>query len=180
MAILTDSDAYTNRSEDMIKRGVENFYKSHGFYDIKVEKIDFNFTDDRKKVTVNVHLKEGKLYEINKLIFADQKIADRFKIGHILKAYSGHNSYSAHDVNDIVAEIKSSLSNHGYAMATVSPGYKLDKKNNKVTVRLLIELGSKSIVREIDFVGNAKTNSIVLRKKCFAVRRSAIINDKSQ
>ena len=155
----------TNLSENLInldQRLLRNYYKSLGFYDIKVSSnlAQLNKLGNAKLIYT---IDEGSRYTINKISTNVDKVYDKdlfFPLNKTFKKYIG-NYYSPFSVKKILEELDDliDLNNLQFAEHNVEEII----NGNNISIIFNIFEGEKTLVERINITGNTITNENVIR-----------------
>ena len=145
-------------------RLLTNYYKSIGFYDIK---INSNFAQiiDVEKAELIYSIDEGKRYYIGKLATNLDKIFDKkifFPLNQTFTKYAGEY-YSPFKIKEILEEIDLIISNNN--LQFVEHNVQEQIRNDSIDITFNIFEGEKELVERINIKGNTVTNEDVIRSE---------------
>ncbi len=157
---------------------IKSFYLDRGYINFKILSTNVSITPNKKKLLINIDVEEGEKYtfseitisgEIHEFKEVDLKKEILFKEGDI---------FNASLVNQTSENISKYLGNFGYAFSNINPISKVDDLNKKVSYDFFISTGNKIYVRNINFIGNARTKDKVLRREMRQFESSWYDNSK--
>ncbi len=155
----------TNLNESNIaldKRLLTNYYKSIGYYDVKVlsEIVEIK-KDFQAELTFNINA--GTRYKINKISTKVDPVLDKnlfLPLNKIYREVIG-NYYSPFTVKKLLDELDLVISNEDLQFIE----HNVNEIINEDTIELVINVleGQKIIVEKIEILGNTVTNETVIR-----------------
>ena len=155
----------TNLNESNIaldKRLLTNYYKSIGYYDVKVlsEIVEIK-KDFQAELTFNINA--GTRYKINKISTKVDPVLDKNLFLPLNKIYRDviGNYYSPFTVKKLLDELDLVISNEDLQFIE----HNVNEIINEDTIELVINVleGQKIIVEKIEILGNTVTNETVIR-----------------
>ena len=155
----------TNFSENLINldiRLLSNYYKSLGFYDIKINS-NLAELDKSGKARLVYSIDEGTRYTINKISTNLDKVFDKeifFPLNKSYKKYIG-DYYSPFKIKKILEEIDEIIDNNN--LQFVEHNVQEEIKNDSINIVFNIFEGEKKLVERINITGNEITNEEVIR-----------------
>ena len=158
-------DRYSKSTFQSDIEKIKSFYLDRGYLNFKITSTDVSITPNKKKLIINIDVDEGEKYsfstislsgELNEFSETDLKNSIVVKEGSF---------FSAAAVNESSDNISKYLGNFGYAFANVNPISKIDEVNRTVSYDFFVTTGNKIYVRNINFIGNARTKDKVLRRE---------------
>ena len=155
----------TNLSENLInldKRLLLNFYKSLGYYDIKITS---NIAEINKEGNADLvySIEEGTRYTINKISTNIDKVFDKklfFPLKSEFKKYIG-DYYSPFKIKKLLEELDRLIEFNN--LQFVEHNVQEDIQNDSINITLNIYEGPRNIVERINITGNNVTNEDVIR-----------------
>ena len=170
--IASDEDKFwkvisnnTNLSENLIsldKRLLLNYYKSLGYYDIKISS---NIAEINNKGNADLvySIEEGTRYTINKISTNIDEVFDKklfFPLNNEFKKYIG-DYYSPFKIKKLLEELDRLIEFNN--LQFVEHNVQEDIQNDSINVTLNIYEGPKDLVERINITGNNVTNEDVIR-----------------
>ena len=152
-------------SENLISLDVRlltNYYKSIGYYDIKINSNLAQIIDVEEAELV-YSIDEGKRYYIGKLETNLDKIFDKkifFSLNKTFTKYAGEY-YSPFKIKEILEEIDLIISNNN--LQFVEHNVQEQIRDDSIDITFNIFEGEKELVKRINIKGNTVTNEDVIR-----------------
>ena len=152
-------------SENLInldKRLLNNYYKSLGFYDVKINSNLAKIINDENAELV-YSIDEGKRYRIGKITTNLDEVFDKqifFSLNNSYKKISG-TYYSPFKIKDILDEVDEIISINN--LQFVEHNVQETIKSDTIDVTFNIFEGQKELVERINIKGNRVTNENVIR-----------------
>ena len=144
---------------------IKSFYLDRGYINFKILSTDVSITPNKKKLLINIDLDEGEKYLFSSISISGE--LNEFSETELKKSVIPKEGdfFNAALVNQTSENITKYLGNFGYAFANVNPISKKDDINKTVSYDFFISTGNKIYVRNINFIGNARTKDKVLRRE---------------
>ncbi len=144
---------------------IKDFYFNRGYLDFKILSNDVSISPNKRNLIINLNISEGDKYS-----FGDVKISgdlDEFSDQELknLVVVKKSNIFNRSEVNSSSEALKNKFGEAGYAFANVNPISTVDKTTMSVSYDFFINKGNKVYVRNINFIGNARTKDKVLRRE---------------
>ena len=155
----------TSLSENLInldKRLLLNYYKSIGFYDIKINS-NFAEINELGEAKLIYSIDEGKRYTINKISTNIDTVLDKkifFPLNKSFKKYAG-DYYSPFKVKKILEELDQLIENNN--LQFIEHNVKETAINDSINIVFNIFEGEKNLIERINVTGNYATNENVIR-----------------
>ncbi|XRX42434.1 MAG: outer membrane protein assembly factor BamA [Buchnera aphidicola (Eriosoma harunire)] len=153
---------------------LENFYLKHGYINFTINDFKTDVDHNKKTVSVEIKLNEGKKYYLSKIIFHSKLLS-------ICKKYINIVSYKNGEVFDVLKMnmlkhmISNQLHNNGYYRAKVSFRTDVNHYTHNILLHIDISLGQRFIVNKIYFRGIRNTKDSFLYK-IIGISNSDIFN----
>ena len=155
----------TNLSENLInldKRLLTNYYKSLGYYDVKISS---NIAEINKAGNADLvySIEEGTRYTINKISTNIDEVFDKnlfFPLNKEFKKYIG-DYYSPFKIKKLLEELDRLIELNN--LQFVEHNVKEDIKDDSINITLNIYEGPRNLVERINITGNNVTNEDVIR-----------------
>ena len=155
----------TNLSENLInldRRLLTNYYKSLGYYDIKISS---NIAEINKTGNADLvySIEEGIRYTINKISTNIDEVFDKnlfFPLNKEFKKYIG-DYYSPFKIKKLLEELDRLIELNN--LQFVEHNVKEDIKDDSINITLNIYEGPRNLVERINITGNNVTNEDVIR-----------------
>ena len=160
--VLTRNINLNSQNIELDKRLLTNYYKSIGYYDVKVlSEIAEVKEDFTAEITFNINA--GTRYKINKISTKVDPVLDKklfFPLNKIYQNVIG-SYYSPFTVKKLLDELDLIISNEDLQFIE----HNVNEIINDDTIELVINVieGQKVIVEKIEILGNTVTNETVIR-----------------
>ena len=155
----------TNLSESLInldKRLLTNYYKSLGFYFVKVNS-NLAQLDESGNANLVYSIEEGNRFTINKISTNIDKVYNKeifFPLNKTFKKYAG-DFYSPFKIKKILEELDELIEKNN--LQFVEHNVQESIENDSINVVLNVFEGEKTLVERINITGNNITNEDVIR-----------------
>jgi outer membrane protein insertion porin family len=148
------------------------FYRLEGWLDIQhgdhIFLEDLEFSEDKTKVTIKIHIDEGERYKIRSVKFefdaSSRRIFPEAEISGWLLSKTG-DPYSENNANKDVAKIKEKYGERAYIQAEINHNEIIDQKKNELDLVYSVKENDKIYVGRLIIEGNTKTREDVLRRE---------------
>ena len=160
--VLTKNTSFSENLINLDLRLIKNFYKSQGFYDVKVISNSAEI-NNKKNIDLIYTIEEGNRYRINKISLNVDTVFDKdlfFPLEKEFKEYIGEY-YSPFKVKKLLEELDQLIDNNSLQFVEHNVEETLDEKNINIVLNLFE--GKKVLVERINIVGNNITNEDVIR-----------------
>ena len=159
---LSRNTNFSNEILNLNERLIVNYYKSIGYYDIKVNS---NVAKVNKENNVDLvySIDEGKRYFLNKISTNVDSVLNKnlfFPLEKIFKEYAG-GYYSPFKIKKMLEEIDLIIDNNDLQFIEHSVQEKI--RNDSIDIVFNIYEGKKDLVEKINITGNNVTNEDVIR-----------------
>lgn len=155
----------TNFNKEILnlnKRLLINYYKSNGFYDVKVKSNQAEINEN-KNVDLTYSIDEGKRYYINKISTKVDSVLDGqlfFPLQDIYKKYAG-GYYSPFKIKKMLEEIDIIIEKND--LQFIEHSVKEEIEEDTINIVFNIFEGKKDLIERINITGNNITNEEVIR-----------------
>ena len=156
----------TSFSENLIRldeRLLTNYYKSLGFYDVKINSNLAQINEKSGLVDISYNISEGSRYYIGKISTNVDDVFDKklfFPLNEIFSKYAG-DYYSPFKVKQILEELDLIIEKNN--LQFVEHNVREVVAKDKINIVLNVFEGEKKLVERIDITGNSITNESVIR-----------------
>lgn len=166
--------------EDLFEKDVENiinFYKDHGFLDVKAEK---KVTQDGKGRTLVLHIliEEGTQYYLGDINFRGNLIVDEKELRDTLALKRKGELFSRKKADANIRDLSVFYMNKGYLKIKINEIPVAAEKPGVVNVTYFIEPDEIFYAGEIIVRGNVKTKDKVIRREVRVEPGDKITSDK--
>ncbi len=171
----------TNFSKNLIgldQRLLENYYKSIGYYDVKVESSAVEIDDKEGYAKITYSISEGKRYIISKISTNVDKVFDKkifFPLNDIFKEYVGIY-YSPFKIKKLLDELDKIIESNN--LQYVEHNVEETAENQEIKIVFNIFEGEKKLVERINITGNSITNEEVVRSELILDEGDPFVNLK--
>jgi outer membrane protein insertion porin family len=167
---ITGKGIYDADQLDLDHENIKSLYLSRGYLDVKVKGPEPLFSKNRKKVTLNIEVIEGKSYSVGSVQFVGNKILTTEELHRACGLKSGDTFRKGVEMNLNSVDmstflIRTKYASKGYIDANISvialPGedpYQFDLTFN-------IKENEQVKIRKIDITGNHITQDKVIRRE---------------
>jgi outer membrane protein insertion porin family len=145
---------------------LQSFYLNRGYARFNIESTQVSLTPDKKGIYVTINIHEGEQYKLSNLDFrgnfaghkeAIAKIAnERISIGEL---------YNGQKITEIEDKVKQLLANYGYAYPRINVQPEMDDSAHTVKLVVMVDVGKRYYVRNINIDGNTVTSEGVVRRE---------------
>ncbi|MBY0544607.1 MAG: outer membrane protein assembly factor BamA [Gammaproteobacteria bacterium] len=164
IARFMKSDQYSKEKLDGDLESLKSFYMNKGYIEFKVNSTEVTMTPDKKYVYIVVNITEGPKYTISGFKLQGNLLYPEADLNKLVTLKPGQ-TFSRAVVTQNAQALITYYGNYGYAFAKVQPVPQIDSVNHQVMMNFMIDPGKKVYVRQINFVGNTKTEDQVLRRE---------------
>ena len=155
----------TNFNNDLINldiRLLKNYYKSLGFYDIKVIS-NLAEINEKKNVDLIYSIEEGNRYRINKISLNADPVFNKSLFFPLEKEFSEYigEYYSPFKIKKLLDKLDELIDNNSLQFVEHNVEEVIESKNINIIFNLFE--GDKVLVERINIIGNRVTNEDVIR-----------------
>ena len=141
-----------------------SFYQDQGYMDFAIESTQVSLSKNKEEVFITISIEEGKQYIVNKINVAGKLIVPIKEIAELIDITTGEYISRA-KILQSTENIKSRLSEEGYAFAKINAMPEKNKENEEVDISFYIDPGNRAYVRRINITGNITTQDEVFRRE---------------
>lgn len=158
-------DRYSKSSLTADLEKIKSFYLDRGYLNFEILSTNVSISPNKKRLQISIDISEGEKYKFSKISISGE--LDEFDVDELKKQVVAKENeiFSAQKVIDTTAELGNYLGNFGYAFANVNPISNVNEENKTVSYDFFVTTGNKVYVRNINFIGNARTKDEVLRRE---------------
>ena len=159
--ILTKNTNFNKNILDLDTRLLRNYYKSTGFYDVKISSKLAEIANNKAKILFSID--EGRRYSISKISTNVDNVFDKklfFPLNNIYEKYIGEY-YSPFKIKKILQEVDDLIENNNLQFVEHNVQEQID--GNNINIIINIFEGDKNLVERINVLGNSITNEDVIR-----------------
>src|SRR6185295_1365110 len=148
------------------------YYRLEGWLDIQhgdnIFLEDLEFSEDKTRVTIKIHVNEGERYKIRSVRFefdaSSRKVFPEPEMAEWLVCKPG-DPYTENNANKDVSRIREKYGERAYIQAEINHNEVVDLKKRELDVVYSIKENDKIYVGRIIIEGNSKTREDVIRRE---------------
>ena len=162
--ILSRNTNFNKSLLDLDTRLLSNFYKSSGFYDVKINS-KFAQVDNIEGANLTYSIEEGKRYTISKIATNVDSVFDKklfFPLNDIYKKYIGEY-YSPFKIKKLIDDLDQLIDKNN--LQFVEHNVQEEIEGNNIKIIFNVFEGEKKLVERINIEGNSVTNESVIRSE---------------
>ena len=162
--IISSNTNFSENSLNLDIRLMMNYYKSSGFYDVKINS-KLAKINEKGQAEITYSIDEGPRFIIKKITTNVDKIFDKeifFPLNKIFDKYVG-DYYSPFKVQKILTSLDSIIENNNLQFVEHNVEEEIDNETIKITFNIFE--GEKNLVERINIYGNNVTNEDVIRSE---------------
>lgn len=161
--LLRSGEFNEDKFKDDLKNVVDH-YKNHGYRDAVIATDSIRYSDDRRRLFIDIWVDEGTLYYFGDVSFSDNTLyADEELKAQLL--FSKGDVYSKEKLDQSVQERLTNLYyDRGYIYANISP-VEIPSGLDTLNIHFRVFEGNEFTVRRINIEGNTKTHENVVRRE---------------
>ncbi|WP_044470135.1 outer membrane protein assembly factor BamA [Mannheimia massilioguelmaensis] len=144
---------------------ITNYYQNRGYAKFHITGTDVKLDDSKKHATVKVMMNEGDLYNLKSARIIGDVAGMQDELQPILQTLHIGEIFRRNEVKAVEDQIKTKLSERGYASATVNSHPEFDENNKEIALSFIVEAGRRYSVRQIRFEGNTVSADSTLRQE---------------
>ncbi len=155
---------FSRRNLDADEAKVVDFYKSKGYRDAEVLGDSIYYSDDLKKMFIQIRVHEGAQYHYGQITVSGNTVLPTDEILSAMKIKRG-DVYNAEKLEqNIELGVRAPYLDMGYLYAQIQP-LEIPVAPDTVNINLQIIENSPVYIRHINIVGNDKTKENVIRRE---------------
>jgi len=158
------SDKYSSSKLSGDLENLNSYYLDRGYVQFQVDSKQVTISPDRKDINITVNITEGEQFTIKSIDVTGELVVDRAELLALIPFREG-DLFSRKKVTNVISLISRRLGEEGYAFANVRPVPELNEEDNTIDLKFAINPGRKMTVRYINFSGNDRTRTTVLRRE---------------
>ena len=141
-----------------------SFYLDRGYVDFNIESSQVSISPDRRDMYITASVSEGEVYTVEDIKVSGDTVIPVEEMEKLVFIAEGQ-TFSRRLLEFTSDAMTNTLSNIGYAFASVNPVPTIDRENRKVSINFVVDPGKRVNVRRIVFKGNTRTSDEVLRRE---------------
>lgn len=162
-SFFTHGDLYTPDKLNESLQALHDFYVDRGYIRFKIDSAQAVLSTDRNYADIIIHVTEGCRYHISGYQLAGNLILPSDKLRSYIPLSAGC-IFSQRLITVATQVITHALGNLGYLFASVNVDPQINDQNKTVFLTFFVDPGNRVYIRRINFVGNTKTEDVVLRR----------------
>jgi outer membrane protein insertion porin family len=170
--VVTSKNPFIERNlrEDVDR--VKLYYRLEGWLDIQhgnnVFLEDLEFSEDKTRVTIKIHINEGERYKIRGVRFefdaSSRRIFPEGEMEKWLVSKAGE-PYTENNANKDVSKMREKYGERAYIQAEINHNEIIDQKKNELDLVYSIKENEKIYLGRLIIEGNTKTREDVIRRE---------------
>lgn len=141
-----------------------SFYLDRGYVDFNIESSQVSISPDRRDMYITASVSEGEVYTVSDVKVSGDTIIPVEEMEKLV--FIGKDQTFSRRLLEFTSDaMTNTLSNIGYAFASVNPVPTIDRENRTVSINFVVDPGKRVNVRRIVFKGNTRTSDEVLRRE---------------
>lgn len=164
ISFFIDKKDYLIKKISQDLKNIKNFYLQKGYMFFKFSKIHVVFSLDKKKVDINIFLKEGSKYCISKFFIRGNVLSYYKKINAIIYGITKKHFDCSH-IFKLKKIIKNMFFCDGYPNVNIFVYFKKNTYNDNVDFYFYVYPNQRYILNKINFVGNKFATNNFLHSK---------------
>lgn len=152
--------------EDTIRTRLFTNASNYGFFNLKIDTLDFQFSPDSQLVSLIIDVTENSPTELHKIYFTDIDSSNYEEINSKIEFFEG-GIYNKFELENSIKEILTYFEETGFPFAKVevqSIYFFNEEKNYFADVYLSIKKEQQSTIDELKIEGNNKTKDYVISR----------------
>lgn len=139
------------------------YYLNNGYAKAVIVDNVVSINKDRDLININIQISEGKRYKLKSLQIIGDTIVPKQDIFARLTIEEG-NFFSQQAISASNSLIVDILGDKGYGLAATNTVYEYDDLLGTISANIYVQPGQKTYIRNIDFIGNKKSQHTALRR----------------
>lgn len=141
-----------------------SFYLDRGYVDFNIESSQVSISPDRRDMYISASVSEGEVYTVSDVRVSGDTIIPVEEMEKLL--FIGEGATFSRRLLEFSSDaMTNTLSNIGYAFASVNPVPTINREDRTVAINFVVDPGKRVNVRRIVFKGNTRTSDEVLRRE---------------
>lgn len=155
---------YNKDEFDEDKKLLKTFYRNHGYRDIEVVADTVSYSENKKRMNINIDVREGKQYKYRNITFSGNTLYEENILSAMLGVRKGDIYNQEEFEKGMYERIQGLYMDRGYLYFQINP-MEIPVGEDEVDVELQITENYEVSVHDIFFVGNDKTYDNVMRRE---------------
>ena len=157
-------DEYSSTKLTADLESLKSYYLDQGYVQFQVVSQQVTISPDRKDITISINVNEGKQFRVGGVKITGEMVVDEIELQALVSLREG-DIVSRKRINNVVTAMQKRLGEDGYAYADVRVLSDVNAEEQTVMLQFVVLPGKPMRVRFIKFVGNEKTQDLVLRRE---------------
>jgi len=163
-SFINNNNRYSKEKLEGDIENLESFYLDRGYLKFSLESVQVSVSENKEDIFITYSIFEGNKFSINDVkLIGDMPISELI-YQPILDNLIGQ-TYSQAQITSIESFLTSLLGNEGFTFAEVKGNPDPISDNDFVDLTFIVQPGSRTYARKINFSGNFLTNDEVLRRE---------------
>ena len=164
LSFISGNDKYSKQKLLGDLEVLRSYYLDRGYINFDIASTQVNISPDKKDVFIAISLAEGEQYTVKDISLAGNLIVEETELSRLINLNTG-DIFSRRKLVESTKRLTDRLAIDGYAFANVNAVPSIDKENKQISLKFLVEPGSRVYVRRINISGNTKTKDSVIRRE---------------
>lgn len=161
---ITSDDKYAREKLTGDLDTLESWYLDRGYLKFELESTQVSINAAKDSVYITINIDEGDIYTIDEVDLAGELKIPEEQVKALVILREGM-TFSQALMTASSEYITQRLGNEGYTFAEVNGYPDIDEETKTAKITYLVKPGMRAYVRRIEFRGNTKTASMVLRRE---------------
>ena len=157
-------DEYSSTKLTADLESLKSFYLDQGYVQYQEKSKQVTISPDRKDITLSINISEGEQFLVGGIKITGEMVVDEVELQALVSLREG-DIVSRKQINNIVTAMQKRLGEDGYAYADIRVVSDVNEEDRTVMLQFVVIPGKAMRVRYIKFVGNEKTQDLVLRRE---------------
>lgn len=163
-SFINNNNRYSKEKLEGDIENLESFYLDRGYLKFSLESVQVSVSENKEDIFITYSIFEGNKFSINDVkLIGDMPISELI-YQPILDNLIGQ-TYSQAQITSIESFLTSLLGNEGFTFAEVKGNPDPISDNDLLDLTFIVQPGSRTYARKINFSGNFLTNDEVLRRE---------------
>lgn len=160
----TKSNRYSRVKLNADLEALRTYYTQRGYLEFNVDSTQVAMSPDKQSITITINVTEGERFVVSDVKLEGNYLGrdDEFKTFVTIRPGEPYNGERVAETTKAFTEY---FGNFGYAFAQVEARPEIDRKTNRVSLRIVAEPSRRAYVRRISVSGNTRTRDEVIRRE---------------
>jgi len=164
LSFYSKDDQYSKQKLSADLERLRSYYLDRGYINFSIDSTQVAITPDKKEIYININLKEGDLFTLEKVKISGDLVVDPEEIVSLSQVGPGE-VFSRRNASATSKAISDRLGEEGYVFANVNMVPEIDNEDKTVVMTFFVDPGKRVYVNRINMTGNTKTRDEVLRRE---------------